>query len=159
MPLFAEQFFTDHLPLPYPEATVVADTYYAQPSPDQPLRLRIDFSDARYHKRYDALRVEAVHPERGSIDTQLLTFADHGAFAARDQRMGTRPGEGAYGTFTDWHDTETPPWIGIDVTHLKAAIDQYVQIWFPGAPSTRTRPRLTTQAVAAPPAAAAARHR
>ncbi|BAU88047.1 hypothetical protein SLA_7181 [Streptomyces laurentii] len=159
MPLFAEQFFTDHLALPYPEATVVADTYYAQPSPDQPLRLRIDFADTRMHQRYDGLRLETVHLDRGRLDGQCLNFADHGAFAARDQRMGTRPGDGAYGTFTDWHDTETPPWIGIDVTRLRTAIDRYVRMWFPGALSTHTRPRLATQATAAPSTAAAARHR
>ncbi|GAA3087729.1 hypothetical protein GCM10017562_67500 [Streptomyces roseofulvus] len=138
MSLYAEQFFDDHLTLPYPEAAVVGNTYYARPAPDLPLRLRISFTDTRMHQRYDGLRLEVVHLERGLIDSQWLSFADHGAFAVRDKRLGTRPGEGNYGTFTDWRHTDTPPWQGIGTAILRKAIDRYVQLWFPGAPQIRT---------------------
>ncbi|MFJ4338647.1 hypothetical protein [Streptomyces sp. NPDC088915] len=138
MPLFAEQFFDDHLTLPYPEAAVVGDTYYARPAPDLPLRLRISFTDTRMHQRYDGLRLEVVHLERGLIDAQWLSFADHHAFAARDKRLGTRPGEGSHATFTDWGHADVPPWQGIGAAGLRKAIDRYVQLWFPGAPPVRT---------------------
>ncbi|KUH38548.1 MULTISPECIES: hypothetical protein [Streptomyces] len=158
MPLFAEQFFTGHLALPYPEAAVVGDTYYARPVSDLPLRLRVSFADTSYHKRYDALRVEVVHPEQARIDAQLLYFAEHGAFAARDKRLDWRPGDGLHGTFTDWHPRGAPPWEGINVTPLRAAIDRYVQLWFPGAPSVHTGPKAPA-AVPTRPAARAARSR
>ncbi|MFF0487092.1 hypothetical protein [Streptomyces sp. NPDC004435] len=141
MSLFAEQFFDDHLTLPYSEAAVVGDTYYARPAPDLPLRLRISFTDTCMHQRYDGLRLEVVHLERGLIDAQWLSFADHGAFAARDKRLGTRPGEGSYGTFTDWGHADAPPWQGIGTAGLRKAIDRYVQLWFPGAPPVRSGPK------------------
>lgn len=158
MPLFAEQFFADHLTLPYPEAAVVGDTYYARPAPNLRLRLRVSFADTSYHKRYDALRIEVVHPDQGRIDAQLLNFAEHGAFAARDKRLDTSRNDARYGTFTDWHPTDTPPWQGIGTAGLRRAIDRYVQLWFPGAPSVRTGPKAPA-AVPALPAARPARNR
>ncbi|MFF7439005.1 hypothetical protein [Streptomyces sp. NPDC008122] len=158
MPLFAEQFFDDHLTLPYPEGTVVGDSYYARPNPDLPLRLRISFTDTRMHQRYDGLRLQIVHLDRGVIDAQWLSFAEHAAFAARDKRLGTRPQEGNYGTFTDWRHADTPPWQGIGTAGLRKAIDRYVQLWFPGAPPVRTGPN-TSAAVPGRPAAPAIRSR
>ncbi|MET9958179.1 hypothetical protein ABZ128_03675 [Streptomyces sp. NPDC006326] len=143
MALFTEQLFADHLTLPYPEAAVVGDAYYAAPVPDLPLRLRIDFAPTIYAGRYDGLRLQVVHLDKGPIDTAVLRFADHGAFDVRDRRLGRRPGEGGYGTFNDWHHSEHPPWAGIGVTRLRAAIDQYVRLWIPGAPPVRTSPPLT----------------
>ncbi|MEU2231230.1 hypothetical protein [Streptomyces vietnamensis] len=133
MPLFAEQFFDDHLTLPYPQAAVVGDTYYARPAPDLPLRLRVSFTDTHMRQRYDGLRLEVVHLERGLIDAQWLSFADHGAFATRDKRLGNRPEEGRHATFTDWGHDDVPPWQGIGTAGLRKAIDRYVQLWFPGA--------------------------
>ncbi|MFF5781633.1 hypothetical protein ACFY7Y_32515 [Streptomyces virginiae] len=146
MALFTEQFFADHLTLPYPEAAVVGHAYYAAPAPDLPLRLRIDFAPTIYADRYDGLRLRIVHLDKGPIDTAVLRFADHGAFDTRDRRLGHKPGQGEYGTFNDWNHSEHPPWVGIGVTRLRAAIDQYVRLWIPGAPPVRT---------SQPPAAAA----
>ncbi|MFD3332185.1 DUF317 domain-containing protein [Streptomyces sp. NPDC058700] len=156
--LFAQQFFDDHLTLPYSEATVVGDTYYAQPAPDLPLRLRISFTDTRMHQRFDGLRVEVVHLDHGRIDAQWLSFAEHDAFTARDRRLGTGRREGSYATFTAGRDTDTPPWVGIGVARLRTAIDRYVQVWFPGAPQVRTSPPVSAP-VPVPPPAAVSRHR
>ncbi|MGW7303950.1 hypothetical protein ACWGI1_00040 [Streptomyces sp. NPDC054835] len=157
MPLFAEEFFSNHLTLPYVDAAVVGDTYYARPDPDLPLRLRIDFADTKMHQRYDGLRMQVVHLERGRIDAQFLSFADYGAFAARDARMDWRPGNGLHGTFSVGRSTQTPEWQGINVTHLRTAIDRYIQVWFPGAPPARTAPQ--TSVPLAMPRTAAASHR
>ncbi|MFE0772217.1 hypothetical protein [Streptomyces sp. NPDC058861] len=151
MPLFAEQFFDDHLALPYAEAAVVGDDYYARPTFDLPLRLRIGFAEGRVHQRYEGLRLQIVHLERGRIDAQVLSFAEHGAFSARDQRLGIKPGFSNYGSFTDWRPTDTPPWTGIDVTQLRNAIGTYVQLWFPGAPALGTA-RLSAAPMPTPPA-------
>lgn len=143
MALFTEQLFADHLTLPYPEAAVVGDAYYAAPVPDLPLRLRIDFAPTIYAGRYDGLRLQLVHLEQGPIDTAVLRFAEHGAFEARDRRRDKKPGQDGYGTFTDWNHSEHPPWTGIGVTRLRVAIDQYVRLWIPGAPPIRTYPVTT----------------
>lgn len=147
MPLFTEQLFADHLTLPYPEAAVVGDTYYAAPVPDLPLRLRIDFAPTIRAGRYEGLRLQIVHLEQGGIDTAVLSFADYGAFEARDRRCDRKPGQDGYGTFTDWNHSEHPPWAGIGVTRLRAAIDQYVRLWIPGAPPVRTGPHPVTAPV------------
>ncbi|MFE6461236.1 hypothetical protein ACFVP0_27730 [Streptomyces cinereoruber] len=151
MPLFAEQFFDDHLALPYAEAAVVGGDYYARPTSALPLRLRISFADGRVHQRYEGLRLQIVHLEQGRIDAQFLSFAEYDAFRARDARLGNRPGSGEYGSFTDWRSTDAPPWTGIDVTRLRTAIGKYVQIWVPGAPTVRTAP-LSVASTPAPPA-------
>ncbi|MEU8495264.1 hypothetical protein AB0940_01180 [Streptomyces sp. NPDC006656] len=140
MALFTEQLFADHLTLPYPEAAVVGDAYFAAPVPDLPLRLRIDFAPTIYAGRYDGLRLRIVHLDQGPVDTLVLRFADHGAFDTRDRRNGYKQGQGEYGTITDWTRSEHPPWAGISVTRLRAAIDQYVRLWIPGAPPVRTGP-------------------
>ncbi|MEW1633555.1 hypothetical protein AB0469_05740 [Streptomyces sp. NPDC093801] len=147
MPLFTEQLFADHLTLPYPEAAVVGDAYYAAPVPDLPLRLRIDFAPTIHADRYDGLRLQIVHMEQGRIDTAVLSFADHGAFEARDRRMGRKPGAAGYGAFTDSRYSEDPPWLGIGVTRLRAAIDRYVRLWIPGAPPVHTGPPPLTAPV------------
>ncbi|WP_432112650.1 hypothetical protein [Streptomyces sp. S1] len=151
MPLFAEQFFDDHLALPYAEAAVVGDDYYARPTPDLPLRLRIGFTEGRTREHYVGLRLQILHPEQGRIDAQVLSFAQYGVFRARDGRLGNRPGSGEYGSFTDWRSTDTPQWTGIDVTRLRDAIGKYVQVWFPGAPAVRTA-RLSVASMPTPPA-------
>lgn len=159
MPLFAEEFFLDHLALPYAEATVVGDTYYASPAPELPTRLRIGFADTRMHERYDGLRVQAVHLEHGRIDAQFLSFADYGAFAERDRAMGWRPGSSHHGRFTAGRFDTTPQWQGIDATRLRTAIDRYTRTWFPGAPPLRGAPPSSAAAPAVPQTAAAARRR
>ncbi|MFF4583185.1 hypothetical protein ACFY15_33160 [Streptomyces sp. NPDC001373] len=147
MALFTEQLFADHLTLPYPEAAVVGDAYYAAPVPDLPLRLRIDFAPTIYAGRYDGLRLQVVHLEQGRIDTAVLRFAEYGAFEVRDRRRDKKPGQDGYGTFTDWTHSEHAPWVGINVTRLRAAIDQYVRLWIPGAPPVRTGPPPLTAPV------------
>ncbi|MFC0844701.1 hypothetical protein ACFH04_13430 [Streptomyces noboritoensis] len=154
MVLFAEQFFADHLTLPYPEAAVVGDTYYAAPAPDLPLRLRIGFTPTIRAGEYGGLRLQVIHLEHGPLDTLALSFAGHGAFEIRDRRQGRKPGQDGYGVFRDWHNLQTPSWLGLGVAELRAAISQYVRLWFPGALSVRTQPRPAAQ-VLAPIAAAA----
>ncbi|CAM5572014.1 Prealbumin-like fold domain-containing protein OS=Streptomyces aurantiogriseus OX=66870 GN=GCM10010251_59860 PE=4 SV=1 [Streptomyces aurantiogriseus] len=44
MALYAREFFMEHLKLPFADAAVVGNTYYATPTPGGPLRLRIDFA-------------------------------------------------------------------------------------------------------------------
>lgn len=153
MALFAEQFFADHLTLPFPQATVVGDTYYAAPSPNLPLRLCIGFAPTLCAGEYDGLRLQVIHLEHGPLDTVALSFAGHGAFDVRDRRQGRKPGQDRYGVFRDWHDLETPPWLGIGVAGLRTAISQYVRVWFPGAPPVQTEPR-SAAAVLEPPAVA-----
>ncbi|MFD9793310.1 hypothetical protein ACFWXK_20445 [Streptomyces sp. NPDC059070] len=153
MALFAEQFFAHHLTLPYPEAAITGDTYYAAPSPDLPQRLRIGFAPTLRAGEYDGLRLQVTHLEHGPLDTVALSFAGHGAFAVRDRRQGRKPGQDGYGVFRDWHSLQTPPWLGIGVTGLRTAISQYVRLWFPGAPPVRTEPR-SAAAVLEPPAVA-----
>ncbi|MFE5518413.1 hypothetical protein ACFQ9Q_11915 [Streptomyces virginiae] len=140
MALFTEQLFADHLTLPYPEAAVVGDAYYAAPVADLPLRLRIDFAPTIRSGRYDGLRLQVVHLEHGRIDTAVLSFVEYGAFELRDRRLGRPPTHDGYGSITDWNHSEHAPWVGIDVTRLRAAIDQYVRLWIPGAPPVRTGP-------------------
>ncbi|MEU6312281.1 hypothetical protein [Streptomyces sp. NPDC047014] len=150
MPLFTEQLFADHLALPYSEAAVVGDAYYAAPVPDLPLLLRIDFAPTIRSGHYDGLRLQVVHREHGRLDTAVLSFADYGAFEVRDRRHGRAPAHDGYGTFTDWNHSEYAPWVGIDVTRLRTAIGHYVRLWIPGAPPVHTRPPLLMSAAPRP---------
>lgn len=151
MALFAEQFFTDHLTLPYPQSTVTGDAYYAAPAPDLTLRLRIDFAPTTRAGEYEGLRLRVIHLDHGQLDTAVLRFAGHGAFEVRDRRQGREPGQDGYAVFRDWPgEKESAPWWGIGVAGLRSAIGQYVTVWFPGAPPVRTEPRIAT-AIPAPP--------
>ncbi|MGW1194482.1 hypothetical protein ACWD4B_01285 [Streptomyces sp. NPDC002536] len=154
MSLNAQQFFIEHLALPFDDGSVVGNTYYATPTPGSALRLRIAFAPTIFHGQYDGLRLQAIHPEQGVVDTAILTFADHGTFAQRDAARDVRPGQDGYARIRDWHRDGEPPWKGADVRGLRRAIEQYAQVWFPGATPTAA-PQCTSSALTAgrPPAA------
>ncbi|MEU6230332.1 hypothetical protein [Streptomyces sp. NPDC047042] len=147
MSLHAQQFFTEHLTLPFTESTVVGNTYYATPLPNSVLRLRIDFSRTIRENEYDGLRLAVVHPEKGDVDAVVLTFDEHDTFTRRDAAREVQPGYSGYARILDLrHHNRQPPWHGADVSGLRAAIEQYTQIWFPGSWKTtaRTRPAART---------------
>lgn len=147
MSLHAQQFFTQHLTLPFTESTVVGNTYYATPLPNSPLRLRIDFSRTIRENEYDGLRLSVVHPEKGDVDAVVLTFDEHDTFTRRDTAREVQPGYSGYARILDLrHHNRQPPWSGAAVGGLRAAIEQYTQLWFPGAWTTapRSRPAART---------------
>ncbi|MFF0201889.1 hypothetical protein [Streptomyces sp. NPDC005017] len=147
MSLHAQQFFTEHLTLPFTESTVVGDTYYATPLPNSPLRLRIDFSRTIRENEYDGLRLAVCHSEKGDIDAVVLTFAEHDTFTRRDAAGDIQPGYSGYARILDLrHHNRQPPWTGAEVRGLRVAIEQYTQIWFPGAwtAPARSRPPART---------------
>ncbi|MER5780274.1 hypothetical protein ABT104_00895 [Streptomyces mobaraensis] len=158
MPLHAHQFFTEHLALPFDDSTVIGNTYYATPTPGSPMRLRIDFARTLLEGQYDGLHLRVIHPEQGVVDTAILTFADHGTFTRRDAAREVRPGQDGYARIRDWHRDSEPPWKDADVRGLRRAIEQYAQVWFPGA-TTAAAPQRTPPAPTAgrPPAAPAGR--
>ncbi|MEU9398014.1 hypothetical protein AB0D86_49625 [Streptomyces sp. NPDC048324] len=142
MSLHAQQFFTEHLTLPFTESTVVGNTYYATPLPNSPLRLRIDFSRTIRENEYDGLRLAVVHPEKGDVDAVVLTLDEHDTFTRRDAAREVHPGYSGYARILDLrHHNRQPPWHGADVGGLRAAIEQYTQVWFPGAWTTAARSR------------------
>ncbi len=149
MPLYAQQFFTDHLTLPF-ETTVLGNTCYAIPEPANLQRLRIDFAPTIRHNEYDGLRLQVIHPGRGgAIDTALLPFAEHGTFTRRDAARGICPGQDGYARIRDWHPrSEQPPWQGADVSGLRRSVEQYAHLWFP-PPNPTTAPPLTARQAAA----------
>ncbi|MFJ2739634.1 hypothetical protein ACIO3O_08195 [Streptomyces sp. NPDC087440] len=149
--LQAPEFFAE-LCFPFPDSTVVGNTYYAVPVPGSPLRLRIDFSRTIYENTYGGLRLAVVHPERGEIDAVVLSFLGHGTFHRRDEAHNTRPGSKQYGTFDTYHRPGHPPWEGAVTGGLRDAIEQYAAIWFPGAWPARPVVR-TASKVPTPPAA------
>ncbi|MEU2874121.1 hypothetical protein ABZ769_33825 [Streptomyces olivoreticuli] len=136
MPLHAQQFFTDHLALPFDGSAIIGDSCYAKPQPHSPLRLRIDFAPTIRHGEYDGLRLRVLHPDKGVLDTAILTFADHSTFTRRDAAREIGPGWDGYARIRDWHQARTgePPWKGADVSGLRRAIEQYAQLWFPDDP-------------------------
>ncbi|MGW5868297.1 hypothetical protein ACWFRJ_39830 [Streptomyces sp. NPDC055239] len=148
MSLQAPEFFAE-LCLPFPDHTVVGNTYFAAPVPGAPLRLRIDFTRTIHADTYGGLRAAIVHPERGEIDAVALSFLDHATFHRRDEAANTRPNTKQYGTFDKYHRPGRPPWDGAVTTGLRDAIEQYTAVWFPGAWTasapgrTATRPPLS----------------
>ncbi|MFG3348695.1 hypothetical protein ACGF1Z_27005 [Streptomyces sp. NPDC048018] len=133
MSLHAKEFF-DRLDLPLPFGTVVGDVYYATPT-DSPIRLRIEFARTITDREYNGLRLAVIHAERGTLDTVHLRFAEHGTFTRRDARVG--PGAG-HGVIRDWHQGGLPPWDGADLTGLRTAILDFVQVSYPALSTPRS---------------------
>ncbi|WP_367435136.1 hypothetical protein [Streptomyces celluloflavus] len=155
MSLHTQQFFTEHLTLPFHDSAIVGDVYYATPQPDSPLRLRMDFHRTIRQGEYDGLRVSVLHRDQGVVDTTILTFADHGTFTRRDAARQIGPGQDGFARIRDWHRDGEPPWLGADVHGLRRAIERYTQVWFPGAqapsaPSRPEAPRTVRRMPAAP---------
>ncbi|AJT62488.1 hypothetical protein T261_0799 [Streptomyces lydicus] len=134
MSLHAQQFFTEHLALPFAGGTVVGDAYYATPLSASPLRLQITFARTIRTGEYDGLRLQVLHADQGVLDTATLKFADHHTFRRRDTARGLEPGWDGYACIRDWSDRGEPPWQGAEVTALRQAIEQYATVWFPQAP-------------------------
>ncbi|MGW2651607.1 hypothetical protein ACWC2T_43745 [Streptomyces sp. NPDC001393] len=164
MALHAQEFFMGHLKLPFTEATVVGNTYYAIPEPGDPLRLRIDFSTTHWANEYGGLRLAILHPDRGELDVTVLRFADHKTFDHRDSTRGVHPHNSGYGTFREFKDRpDWVPWEGAHTSGLRHAIEQYTTVWFPGAwtPSAPNRAtgRTASKAPSPPPSRAGSRAR
>ncbi|WP_435059104.1 hypothetical protein [Streptomyces sp. bgisy060] len=133
MPLHAKEFF-DELALPFTSGIVVGDTYYATPAGDSPLRLRIEFARTIREREYDGLRLTVTHIERGVLDARHLSFTDHGTFTRRDAAQGP----GRRGVIRDWHQDGRPPWAGADLTGLRSAIMNFVQVSWPVVTAPRS---------------------
>ncbi|MFI9755765.1 hypothetical protein [Streptomyces collinus] len=132
--LYAREFFMDHLKLPFADATVVGNAYFATPVPGGPLRLRINFSRTHRADEYNGLRLATVHQNRGELDTVALRFEDHKTFDHRDATLGRNPGEMGHGTIREFRSRpEWVPWKGAHTNGLRDAIEQYVSVWFPGS--------------------------
>ncbi len=158
MSLQAPEFFAE-LCLPFPDSTVVGNTYYATPVAGAPLRLRISFTGTIHADTYGGLRLAVVHPDRGEIDAVALDFVDHGTFHRRDEAHNTRKGTKQYGTFDTYRRSGKPPWEGAVTTGLRDAIEQYTAIWFPDAwtePAPRRTAGRTAHRTPAPPVARSA---
>ncbi|GAA2313016.1 hypothetical protein Scani_78850 [Streptomyces caniferus] len=140
MPLYAREFFTE-LGIPFANSTVVGNTYYATPIPGDPRRLRIEFSPTIRAFTYGGLRVQVIHPHTGEVDSTVLTFSDHETFLLRDRIESERPGYSQHGTFDKYHRAGEMPWQGAEFDGLRRAIEQYSQVWFPGAWATATPSR------------------
>ncbi|MFF6772755.1 hypothetical protein ACFY8W_04240 [Streptomyces sp. NPDC012637] len=154
MSLQAPEFFAE-MCLPFPDSTVVGNTYYATPVAGAPLRLRISFTGNIHADTYGGLRLAVVHADRGEIDAVALNFVDHGTFQRRDEAHNTRKGTKQYGTFDTYRRPGKPPWEGAVTTGLRDAIGQYTAIWFPGAwaaSATRRTTGLTAHKAPVPPA-------
>ncbi|WP_253911360.1 hypothetical protein [Streptomyces sp. CNQ-509] len=132
MSLYAREFF-DELCLPFHDGVVVGNTYFATPQPDVPLRLRISFASTINSDTYGGLRAVVIHPDRGQIDALALSFLDHCTFHRRDEAHHTPPTDRRHGTFDKYHRPGRPPWEGAVTTGLRTAIEQYTEVWFPGA--------------------------
>ncbi|MFD9967710.1 hypothetical protein ACFWYA_05925 [Streptomyces sp. NPDC059011] len=155
MALFADEFFVDHLKLPFAEAAVIGNTYYATPVPGSPLRLRIDFAGTIRSGEYDGLRLVTLHQERGELDVVILRFEDHKTFDHRDAVQGRSPRQSGYGTFHEFRDRpDWVPWEGAHTGGLREAIERYASVWFPGdRRTTASSPALgrTSRMAPAPP--------
>ncbi|MCZ4101318.1 MULTISPECIES: hypothetical protein [unclassified Streptomyces] len=141
--------------LPFRHSTVVGATYFASPTPDGPLRLRIAFTGTIHAGTYGGLRLAVIHPDRGEIDAVALSFVDHGTFHRRDEAANTSKNTKRYGTFDTYHRPGQPPWEGAVTTGLRDAIQQYTAVWFPGAwraVAARRAAGRTAREVPAPPA-------
>lgn len=130
MALHAPDFFTRVLDLPLDGAVVIGDSFYAAPAAAALLRLRIRFSPTIREHVYSGLHLAVIHPDHGPIDSHHLAFADHGTFAARDERLheerrlSLKPGTIRDGSI------EKPPWKDGTFTSLQEAVAQYIRIWF-----------------------------
>ncbi|GGS93118.1 hypothetical protein [Streptomyces chromofuscus] len=157
MALYAREFFMEHLKLPLADAAVVGNTYYAMPTPGGPLRLRIDFARTIRADEYDGLRLATMHQDTGELDAVALRFEDHKTFDHRDAARGRSPRESGYGTIYEFRDRpDWVPWEGAHTSGLRAAIEQYTSVWFPGAWKTPAPSRTsgrTARKVPSPPTA------
>ncbi|MFG2836465.1 hypothetical protein ACGFYE_15885 [Streptomyces zaomyceticus] len=156
MSLHAAEFFAE-LCLPFPDSTVVGNTYYATPAAGAPLQLRIDFSRTIHADTYGGLRLVVVHPDRGEIDAVALDFVDHGTFHRRDEAHNTLVNSKQYGTFSMPRRPGKRPWEGAVTTGLRDAIEQYAAVWFPGAWAEPAPPRTAGRTAHRAPALPAAR--
>ncbi|MEU5833053.1 hypothetical protein ABZ820_05090 [Streptomyces diacarni] len=152
MAMYARRFY-DELGLPFPDSVVVGTTYYANPIPGGPLRLRIDFCRTIRVDEYGGLRLATLHQVSGELDTAILRFEDHHTFDHRDARHGRTPQHSGYGTFTESRDRpDSVPWEGAYTEGLRDAIEQYTAIWFPGTSETSAPGRAAGRAARpAPP--------
>ncbi|MEU3553341.1 hypothetical protein [Streptomyces fragilis] len=134
MAMHARAFFLEHLRLPFSDATVVGNTYYAAPQPDSPLRLRISFARTIRADEYEGIRLTVLHAERGELDAVTLLFQDHHTFDHRDAAQGRRPTESGYATINEFKDRpDWVPWKDAHTNRLRDAIEQYAAVWFPAA--------------------------
>ncbi|MFE0087691.1 hypothetical protein [Streptomyces sp. NPDC058991] len=164
MALFTDEFFVDHLKIPFAEAAVVGNAYYATPVPGSPLRLRIDFTGTIRAGEYDGLRLATIHQDRGELDAVKLRFEDHKTFDHRDATQGRSPRQAGYGTFHEFRDRpDWVPWEGAHTGGLREAIEQYASVWFPGAwkttASSRAPGRSAHKVPVPPPAHSGSRSR
>ncbi|MFP8903899.1 hypothetical protein [Streptomyces atacamensis] len=158
MALHTRAFFTQHLKLPFAEAAVVGNTYYATPTPGGLLRLRIDFARTIRAHEYDGLRLATLHQDRGELDAVTLRFEDHKTFDHRDAIQGCGPTHSGYATFHEFHDRpDWVPWEGALTNGLRAAIEQYTSVWFPGTWQTPTPPSTPGRTARKPPSPPAPR--
>ncbi|MFP8887590.1 hypothetical protein [Streptomyces mangrovi] len=155
MALHARDFFSEHLKLPFAEAAVVGNTYYATPTPGGLLRLRIDFARTIRAHEYDGMRLATIHPDGGELDAVTLRFEDHKTFDHRDASQGRGPTHSGYATFREFRDRpDWVPWKGAHTNGLRAAIEQYTSVWFPSTQQTPTSSRtsgLIAHKATAPP--------
>ncbi|MFI8105360.1 hypothetical protein [Streptomyces sp. NPDC086023] len=128
MPLHAQKFFAELDP-PFTTGFVVGDSYYAALAADSALRLRIDFAPTIRHGEYDGLRLTVIHPERGALHVETLTFAEYHTFTQRDTARGKSPGHDGYARIRDWHPSGPPPWQGADLTGLRQAVTAFTAMW------------------------------
>ncbi|MGX4693765.1 hypothetical protein [Streptomyces sp. JNUCC 63] len=156
MALHAREFFMEHLKLPFVDAAVVGNAYFATPVPGGPLRLRIDFARTIRAGEYDGLRLATIHQDRGELDAVSLRFEEHKTFDHRDATRGCSPQESGYGTIYEFRDRpDWVPWQGAHTNGLRDAIEQYASVWFPGAWKASAPPRApgrTARKAPAPPA-------
>ncbi len=94
----------EHLKLPFVDAAVVGNAYFATPVPGGSLRLRIDFARTIRAGEYDGLRLATIHQDRGELDAVSLRFEDHKTFDHRDAARGCSPLESGYGTIYEFRD-------------------------------------------------------
>jgi hypothetical protein len=146
------------LRLPFADAAVIGDTYFAAPVPGGPLRLRIDFSRTVRVGEYDGLRLATIHQDRGELDAVVLRFEDHKTFEHRDAARGRTPQDSGYGTFHEFRNRpDWVPWEGAHTHGLRDAIEQYASVWVPGAWKTTTPSRASGRTNHKPPSPPATR--
>ncbi|GGQ97198.1 hypothetical protein GCM10010267_69160 [Streptomyces griseorubens] len=159
MAMHAQAFFLDHLRLPFTDAAVVGNTYYATPQPDSPLKLRISFARTITLGEYEGLRLAVLHEDRGELDAVTVLFEDHRTFDHRDAAQGRRPNETGYATISEFRDRpDWVPWQGAHINRLRDAIEQYASVWFPTARGTAAptaAANRTARNTPAPPAKSA----
>ncbi|MFF4285639.1 hypothetical protein ACFY0R_09965 [Streptomyces sp. NPDC001633] len=138
--LQAPLFFEKVLGLPF-DGRVIGNSYYARLGDG--LRLRVDFYSTIRADEYGGIRARLLHPDKGTIDTVVLSFAEHDTFVGRDTRADCRPGDDGYGVLRLWNSSRAP-WSGGDFTSLRQAVVEYVEVWDPAA-AARHRASSTAQ--------------